>query len=100
MTFFLRIILKRTSTEAHVYMRRHQGGKVEHFDVSNVIYHKFSHGAFSYTLSGETIKVMLELMLSCCWGWQCKLCIEFSHLALLIDNAHSGKTLHSTEFLF
>ena len=58
-TFFLRIILKRTSTEAHVYMQRHQGAKVEHFDVSNVIYHKFSHGAVSYTLNGENINVML-----------------------------------------
>ena len=58
--FFLRIILKRTSTEAHVYMRRHQGAKVKHFDVSNVIYHRFSHGAVSYTLNGENVNVMLE----------------------------------------
>ena len=57
---FLRIILKRASTEAHVYMRRHQGAKVEHFDVSNVIYDKVSHGAVSYTLNGENVKVMLE----------------------------------------
>ena len=48
------------STEAHVYMRRHQGAKVEHFDVSNVIYHKCSHGAVSYTLNGENVNVMLE----------------------------------------
>ena len=59
--FFLRIILKRTSTEAHVYMRHHQGAKVKHFDVSNVIYHKFSHSVVSYTLSGENVNVMLEL---------------------------------------
>ena len=58
--FFLRIMLKRTSTEAHVYMRRHQDAKVKHFDVSNVIYHKFSHGAVSYTLNGENVNVMLE----------------------------------------
>ena len=57
---FLRIILKQTLTEAPVYMRRHQGAKVEHVDVSNLIYHKFSHGAVSYTLSGENVKVMLE----------------------------------------
>ena len=57
---FLRIILKRGSTEAHVYMRRHQGVKVEHFDVSNVIHHKFSHGGVSYTLSGKNVNVMLE----------------------------------------
>ena len=50
----------RTSTEARVYMRRHQGAKVKHFDVSNVIYHKFSHGAVSYTLNGENVNVMLE----------------------------------------
>ena len=57
--FFVRIILMRTLTETHVYMQRHQGAKVEHFDVSNVIYHKFSHGAVSYTLNGENV-VMLE----------------------------------------
>ena len=57
---FLWTILKRTLTEAHAYMRRHQGAKVVHFDVSNVIYHKFSHGAVSYTLSGENVNVILE----------------------------------------
>ena len=57
---FLWTILKRTSTEAHVYMRRHQGAKVEHFGVSNVVYHRFSHGAVSYTLNGENVNVMLE----------------------------------------
>ena len=62
--FFLRFILKRTSTEAHVYMRRHQGVKVEHFDVSNVIYHKFSHGAVFYTLNGENVNVMLEFLIN------------------------------------
>ena len=54
------IILKRTSTEARVYERRDQGAKVEHYDVSNVIYRKFSHGAVSYTLNGENVNVMLE----------------------------------------
>ena len=52
--------MKRTLIEAHVCMRRHQGAKVVHFDVSNVIYHKFSHGAVSYTLNGENVNVMLE----------------------------------------
>ena len=61
--FLLRIILKRTSTEAHVYMRRHQDAKVKHFDVSNVIYHKFSHDKVSYTLSMENVNVMLELVI-------------------------------------
>ena len=58
--------LKRTSTEAHVYMQHHQGAKVEHFDVSNVIYHKFSHGAVSYTLNGENVNVMLEFVIKMC----------------------------------
>ena len=53
----------RTLTETHVYMQRHQGAKVEHFDVSNVIYHKFSHGAVSYTLNGENVNVMLECLM-------------------------------------
>ena len=52
------------STEAHVYMRCYQGAKVEHFDVSSVIYHKFSHGAVSYTLNGENINVMLEYLMT------------------------------------
>ena len=28
--------------------------------VSNVIYHKFSHGAAFYTLNGKNVNVMLE----------------------------------------
>ena len=40
----------RTLTETHVYMQPHQGAKVEHFDVSNVI----------YQLNGENVYVMLE----------------------------------------
>ena len=44
-------------------MRRHQGAKVKHFDISKVIYHKFSHGAVSYTLNGENVNVILELCL-------------------------------------
>ena len=64
---FSKDYFKAELTEAHVYMQRHQGAKVEHFDVSNVIYHKFSRGA-TYSLNGENINFMLELMLSCCWG--------------------------------
>ena len=56
---FLRIIFKSTSTKAHVYIG-YQGAKFEHFDVSDVIYHKFSHGAASYTLNGKKVNVMLE----------------------------------------
>ena len=52
------------STEAHVYMRRHQDAKVEHFDVSNMIYHKILDGGVSYTLNGENFSIMLEFMLN------------------------------------
>ena len=41
-------------------MGRHQDVKVKHFDVSDVICHKFLHGAVSYTLNGENVNVMLE----------------------------------------
>ena len=34
-------------------MRRHQGAIFEYFDVSNMIYHKFSYGAVSDMLNGE-----------------------------------------------
>ena len=57
--FFSMDYLKRTSTEAHVYMRRHQDAKVKHFDVSNVIYHKFLHSA-AYKLNRKNVNVMLE----------------------------------------
>ena len=30
--------------------------------ISNVIYHKFSHGAAFYTLNGKNVNVMLESM--------------------------------------
>ena len=56
--------LKRTLKEAHVYMRPHQGAKVEHFDVSDVIYHNFSHSVVSYTLNGKNVNVMLEYRFS------------------------------------
>ena len=45
-------------------MPRHQGAKVEHFDVSNMIYHKFSHGSISYRLNWEDVKVVLEFAYS------------------------------------
>ena len=33
--------------------------------VSNVIYHKFSHGAAFYTLNGKNVNVMLEYYFFC-----------------------------------
>ena len=32
--------------------------------VSNVIYHKFSHGAAFYTLNGKNVNVMLEFVIN------------------------------------
>ena len=45
-------------------MQRHQDAKVKYFDVSNVIYHKFSHGAVSHTLNGKNVNVMLEFVIN------------------------------------
>ena len=44
-------------------MQRHQDAKVKHFDVSNAIYHKFSHDTVSYTLNEKNVNVMLELQI-------------------------------------
>ena len=60
---FLRIILKWTSKEAHVHIQHHQAVEFEHFKVSNMIYHKFSHRAGSYMLNGENFNIMLEYWL-------------------------------------
>ena len=49
---FRRIILKRTSTEARVFIRRPDGAKFDQVDVRNEIYHKFLYGAVSYMLNG------------------------------------------------
>ena len=38
----------------------HQGAKCKQSDVSDVIYHRFSHGASSYPLNGGNINAMLE----------------------------------------
>ena len=32
--------------------------------ISNMIYHKFSHGATFYTLNGKNVNVMLEYILT------------------------------------
>ena len=42
----------------YVNMRRHQGAQSKLFDVSDVIYDKFSHGASSYALNVENAYVM------------------------------------------
>ena len=34
--------------------------------ISNVIYHKFSHGAAFYTFNGKNLNVMLEFLIFIC----------------------------------
>ena len=70
--FFPQIILKRMWTEAHVYMRRHQGPKVKHFDVSNLIYHKFSHGAINVMIEYDisaSVRLSVHLLSRCTMSW-------------------------------
>ena len=57
----------------------HQVGKVERFDVSNVIYHRFSHGAVSYTFNGENVNIMLELSIFLHENIFCDPSLEQSH---------------------
>ena len=82
--------MKQTSTEAHDCMRRHQDAKVEYFDVSNVIYHKFSHCAVSYVLNGENVNIILEYMLTLLRlfyiSYVCSVLRLFSYLCLLFSH--------------
>ena len=56
--------------------------------VSNVIYHKFSHGAAFYTLNGKNVNVMLEY----CFYFQGRLLTalknEFSTLAVKLKRLY------------
>ena len=53
-------ILKRTSPEVKCVHQTSSVREMCTLSVSNVIYHKFSHGAAFYTLNGKNVKVMLE----------------------------------------
>ena len=58
---YKRTILKRSSPEVKcLYLTSSRRGMCT-LSVSNVIYHKFSHGAAFYTLHGKNVNVMLEL---------------------------------------
>ena len=54
-------ILKRTSPEVKCLHPTSSRREMCTLSVSNVIYHKFSHGAAFYTLNGKNVNVMLEL---------------------------------------
>ena len=56
-------ILKGTSPEVKCLHLTSSGREMCTLSVSNVIYHKFSHGAAFYTLNGKNVNVMLEFCL-------------------------------------
>ena len=56
-------ILKRTSPEVKCLHPTSSKREMCTLSVSNVIYHKFSHGAAFYTLNGKNVNVMLELII-------------------------------------
>ena len=53
-------ILKRTSPEVKCLHPTSSKREMCTSSVSNVIYHKFSHGAAFHTLNGNNVNVMLE----------------------------------------
>ena len=53
-------ILKRTSPEVKCLHPTSSRREMCTSSVSNVIYHKFSHGAAVYTFNGKNVHVMLE----------------------------------------
>ena len=56
-------------------------------NVSNVIYHKFSHGAAFYTPNGKSVNVMLECQLMKCYIVRhvvCKITAIFCQIAFQI----------------
>ena len=61
-------ILKRTSPEVKCLHPTSSRREMCTLSVSNVIYHKFSHGAAFYTLNGKNVNVMLEFKIKAIFG--------------------------------
>ena len=61
-------ILKRTSPEVKCLHPTSSRREMCTLSVSNVIYHKFSHGAAFYTLNGKNVNVMLEYSITKCFN--------------------------------
>ena len=57
-------ILKRTSPEVKCLQPTSSRREMCTPSVSNMIYHKFSHGAAFYTLNGKNVNVMLEFVIN------------------------------------
>ena len=82
-------------------MRRHQGGKFEHYNISIAIYHKYSHGTAYYRLNGEDANVMFGIMFTASifrqsvdWN-KCKLIQEMNFIFLKFIEAYQKNELHS-----
>ena len=60
-------ILKRTSPEVKCLHPTSSRREMCTSSISDVIYHKFSHGAAFYTLNGKNVNVMLELYFCDCF---------------------------------
>ena len=56
-------ILKRTSPEVKCLHLTSSWREMCTLSVSNVIFHKFSHGTAFYTLNGKNVNVMLEYII-------------------------------------
>ena len=50
--------------QALIQFSSRQGANIDYFDVSNVVYHKFSHGAAFYRLNGVTLDCILAIHVS------------------------------------
>ena len=59
-------ILKRTSPEVKCLHPTSSRREMCTSSVSNMIYHKFSHGGAFYTLNGKNVNVMLEFVFDKC----------------------------------
>ena len=73
-------ILKRTPPEVKCLYLTSSRREMCTLSVSNVIYHKFSHGAAFYTLNGKSVNVMLEFNLKTMKKLQSFIFLSFYHL--------------------
>ena len=73
-------ILKRTSPEVKCLHPTSSRFEMCTSSVSNVIYHKFSHGAAFYTLNGKNVNVMLECSIDVDPTYLC--CIDVHTMSL------------------
>ena len=85
---YKRTILKQTSPEVKCLHLTSSRREMCTSSVSNVIYHKFSHGAAFYTLNGKNVYVMLE------YTFEPRVCHDLTRLYIL-DCAHMQSLVRS-----